>query len=131
MSATTTTLRGRAAAEALMVDACTIKRATGTSTNDTTGVVTPTYSTIYSGKCRIQQTVPVSKPHEVGQAAVWLQRSVLQIPMAAAPALSDDLVTVTSSVLDPNLAGTTYRIRDLGAKTHMTARRYQIEQVTS
>jgi hypothetical protein len=61
MSATTATLRGRLAAEANMVDACTIQRVTGTTTNDTTGVVTPTYTTIYSGKCRMQQTVPVSK----------------------------------------------------------------------
>ena len=131
MSRETTTLRGRAAAESGMVDACTIQRVTGNSTNDTTGVVTPTYSTIYSGKGRVQQTVPVSKPHEVGQAAVWLQRLELQVPMAVTGIASDDLVTITASLLDADLVGRTFHVRELGHKTHMTARRIQLEEVTS
>jgi hypothetical protein len=131
MSATTATLRGRLAAEALMVDSVTIQRVTGTTTNDTTGVVTPTYSTIYSGKCRVQQTVPVSKPHEVGQAAVWLQRLELQVPMAVTGIASDDLVTITASLLDADLVGRTFRVRELGHKSHMTARRVQLEEATS
>jgi hypothetical protein len=131
MSATTAVLAGRRAAERLMVDACTIRRVTGTSTDNVTGVVTPTYTVIYSGKCRVQQQVPVSKPGNVGQAAVWLQRSELQVPMSAPPALSDDRVDITTSALDPNLPGTVYHVRDLGAKTHSTKRVYQIEQATS
>lgn len=131
MTATSVTLRGRLAAEANMVDACTIKRVTGSSTNDNTGVVTPTYSTIYSGKCRIQQTVPVSKPHDVGEAAVWLQRLELQVPMSVTGIASDDLVTITASLLDADLVGRTFHVRELGHKSHMTARRVQIEEVTS
>ena len=131
MSATTAVLAGRRAAEASMVDACTIRRQTGTSTDDTTGVVTPTYSTVYAGKCRVQQKAPASKPGDVAQAAVWLQRSELQLPMSAPPARSDDRVDITASALDPNLPGTVYHVRDVGSKTHSTMRRYQIEQVTS
>jgi hypothetical protein len=81
MSATTATLRGRLAAEANMVDACTIQRVTGTSTNDTIA--------------------------------------------------SDDLVTITASLLDADLVGRTFRVRELGHKSHMTARRVQLEEVTS
>jgi hypothetical protein len=124
-------LRRRLAAEANMVDACTIQRVTGGSTNDTTGVVTPTYSTIYSGKCRVQQVVPIAKPAHVGEAAVWLQRLVLQVPMAVTGIASDDLVTITASLLDADLVGRTFRVRELGHKTHMTARRVQLEEVTS
>lgn len=131
MSAKTATLRGRVAAEALMADACTIKRVTNQSTNDNTAVVTPTYSTIYSGKCRVQQTVPVSKPHDVGEAAVWLQRLELQVPMSVTGIASDDLVTITASALDADLVGRTFHVRELGHKSHMTARRVQIEEVTS
>lgn len=131
MTAQSTVLRGRLAAEALMVDACTIKRVTSFSTNDTTGVVTPTYSTIYSGKCRVQQTVPVSRPHDVGQAAVWLQRLELQVPMSVTGISSDDLVTITASVLDADLVGRIFHVRELGHKSHMTARRVQIEEITS
>lgn len=131
MSATTATLAGRRAAEALMVDACTIKRVTNSSTNDNTAVVTPTYSTVYSGKCRVQQVVPVSRPHDVGEAAVWLQRLTLQLPMSVTGIASDDLVTVTASALDPDLVGRTFHVRELGHKSHMTSRRVQIEEVTS
>lgn len=131
MSATSVVLRGRAAIERLMVDACTIRRPTGSSTDDTTGVVTPTYSTVYSGKCRIQQTVPVSKPDDVGEAHVWLQRLELQVPMSVTGILSDDLVTVTASVLDGDLVGRVFHVRELGHKTHMTSRRVQLEETTS
>jgi hypothetical protein len=131
MSATTAVLAGRRAAEALMVDACTIQRVTGTSTNDTTGVVTPTYSTIYAGKCRVQQIVPVSKPADIGQAQVWLQRLELQVPISVTGIASDDLVTITASLLDADLVGRTFRVRELGHKTHLTARRVQLEEQTS
>jgi hypothetical protein len=131
MSATTAVLAGRRAAEALMVDACTIQRVTGTSTNDTTGVVTPTYSMIYAGKCRVQQIVPVSKPADIGQAQVWLQRLELQVPISVTGIASDDLVTITASLLDADLVGRTFRIRELGHKTHLTARRVQLEEQTS
>jgi Family of unknown function (DUF6093) len=131
MSATTATLRGRAAAENLMIDACTVQRVTGSATNDTTGVVTPTYSTIYTGKCRVQQVVPIAKPANVGEAAVWLQRLVLQLPMSVVGIQSDDLVTITASVLDGDLVGRTFHVRELGHKTHATARRVQLEEITS
>lgn len=131
MSATTAVLAGRRAAEALMVDACTIQRVTGTSTNDTTGVVTPTYSMIYAGKCRVQQIVPVSKPADIGQAQVWLQRLELQVPISVTGIASDDLVTITASLLDADLVGRTFRVRELGHKTHLTARRVQLEEQTS
>jgi hypothetical protein len=131
MSATTAVLAGRRAAEALMVDGCTIQRVTGTSTNDTTGVVTPTYSMIYAGKCRVQQIVPVSKPADIGQAQVWLQRLELQVPISVTGIASDDLVTITASLLDADLVGRTFRVRELGHKTHLTARRVQLEEQTS
>ena len=46
MSVESALARARQAAERLMVDTCTIRRKTGETTNLTTGVVTPTYTTI-------------------------------------------------------------------------------------
>jgi hypothetical protein len=123
-------LRGRLAAESLMVDACTIRRKTEVADPET-GSMTPSYTAIYSGKCRFQQRVPVSKPADVGQAFIWLQRLELQLPMAVTGVASDDLVTATASALDPDLVGRTWHIRELSHKTHQTARRYQAEEVTS
>jgi hypothetical protein len=130
MSARTAVLAGRRAAERLMVDSCTIRRVTSSATDPETGVVTATYLTVYNGKCRVQQKIPVSKPGDVGQAAVWLQRLELQVPMAATGIQSNDLATVTASVLDPDLLNRTWHVRELGHKTHATSRRVQIEEIT-
>src|SRR5437868_1553101 len=130
MSALTATLRGRVAAEALMVDACTVKHLTGSTTDPETGHVTPTYATVYAGKCRVQQRVPVAKPYDVGEAAVWLERLELQVPMSVTGIASNDMVTITASALDADLVGRVFHARELGHKTHATARRFQIEEVT-
>lgn len=130
MSAVTATLAGRRAAEALMVDACTIKHKTGETADPETGATTPAYSMVYSGKCRVQQRVPVAKPSDVGEAALWLERLQLQVPMSVVGISSNDLVTITASALDPDLVGRVFHARELGHKTHMTARRFQIEEVT-
>lgn len=130
MTAQTATLQGRIAAERNMVDACTIQHRTGSTSDPETAVVTPTYSTLYAGKCRVQQKIPVAKPATVGEAALWLERLELQVPTAVTGISSNDLVTITASQLDPDLVGRTFHARELGHKTHMTARRFQIEEVT-
>lgn len=131
MSATSAILRGRAAIERLMVDSCTITRAGTLSTSDATAQVTSTPTVIYSGKCRVQQKVPVSKPGEVAQATIWLQRLELQVPVTVTGVQSDDQVTVTASSLDPDLVSRTWHVRELGHKSHVTCRRLQLEEVTS
>lgn len=123
--------RGRAAIEALMVDACTITRAGALVTDDNTGRVTDSPTTIYSGKCRVQQVAPISKPGEVAQAQVWLQRLTLQVPITVTGVATDDRVTITASALDQDLVGRVFHVRELGHKTHATCRRLQIEEVTS
>lgn len=130
LSLTAALQRGRQAAESLMVDSCLIRRVTGKTTDNTTGVVTPTYATIYQGKCRVQQKAPVAKPADVGQAAVWLQRLELLVPMAVTGVASNDEVQITASVLDPDLPNRTWHVRELWHKTHATCRRLQIEEVT-
>jgi hypothetical protein len=131
MSATSVTLRGRAAALALMVDTCTITRTTGTSTNLQTGAVTPTTSTIYSGVCRVQRLPSggVARPATVGEAQVYQQPLYVQVPTSVAGVLVDDVVTVTASALDPDLVGRTFWVKELGAKTHATAHRLGVEEV--
>jgi hypothetical protein len=52
MSRETATLRGRQMAENGMVDACQIRRQTGETT--TGGVITPTWTSLYDGPCRVQ-----------------------------------------------------------------------------
>lgn len=132
MSAATITLRGRAAAEAMMLDAVTVQHQTGTVTDGETGAVTPTYTTKYTGKAKIQQSNPATTPTVIGEAAVFVGQLTLHLPVTAATATvgPDDLVTVTTCVLDPSLAGATFRLRGPAHKSYATARRFPMVEVS-
>jgi hypothetical protein len=132
LSASSILARGRLAAEALMVDTCTIKRVTGRTTDPETGQVTQTTTTVYGpGKCRVQQQGGISRPHDLGEAQVFLVRLEVQLPVDTSIGVQpDDLVTVLSSSLDPDLPGRVFYVRELAHKTHATARRIQVEEVT-
>jgi Family of unknown function (DUF6093) len=132
MSATSITLRGRIAAEALMIDAVVVKHRTGESTDPDTGVVTPTFSTIYTGKAKIQHggTRPAGTK-ELGQASIQVTHAQLHLPMSATGVQADDTATVTASTLDPELVGKVFVIRAASHKTYLTARRYDMEDVDS
>lgn len=130
MSAASITLAGRAAAERNMVDSVTINRVTGSTPNLQTGAGAQTTSTIYSGKCRVQQRGRLSRPTTVAESYVFQTAYELQLPMSATGILINDIVTVTSSVLDPDLAGRDFWVREEAAKTHATSRRLGIEEVS-
>jgi hypothetical protein len=131
MSAASVLARGRAAAEALMVDACTIRRITSSSTNETTGEVTPTYSTIYAGKCRVQQQAATASGQDAGEAYVLMLALTLQVPMSVTGVRTEDEVTITASVHDPDLVNRVFLVKDLAHKTHATARRIGCTERTS
>ena len=123
--------RGRAAAERLMVDTVVVDRQTGTVRNETTGALEPVYSDpLYEGKARVQQQRTVSEEDTgAGRIVTTLQRE-LQMPITVTGLKVDDRVRVTASV-DPDLAGRTFRVSSLFGKTHATARRVAVEEVTS
>lgn len=131
MSAAGVLARGRAAAERNMVDACVITRRTGESTDPNSGVVTPTLITVYTGRCRIQAGDPHAEPTDAGEAEVLLAQRVLQLPVATSTGIeAGDRVTITASVNDPDLVNRQYVVRGEFAKTHATARRLGIQEVT-
>lgn len=123
--------RGRAAAEALMTDACVIKRVTGEATDANTGVVTPTSSTLYTGKCRVQQRAPSASPATVGEAYALMLQLEVQLPMSVTGLQADDQITITASANDPDLVGRVFVIRDLAHKSHATSRRVGVQERTS
>jgi hypothetical protein len=132
MSRATALARGRTAAELGMVDACTIQRPSGSgTTNPVTGVPSQTYTTLYTGKCRVQQQVAIARQHDVGEDKVWLVRFDLQLPMATSVGLEvGDRVTITTSVNDPDLTGRVFAVNELAHKTEATSRRIGVIEVT-
>lgn len=130
MSVESAILRGRAAAEALMVDACTVTRQTGESVG-TGGVITPTTTELYSGKCRVQIEADTGQGTSVGEAYRIVERRVIQLPMTVTGLAEGDRIEITASALDPELVGKVYAVRDVPAKTHLTSRRVTVQEVTS
>lgn len=131
MTAASLVLRGRRRAESLMVDACEIR------TKPTTGVLDPVTGTrpeqpgalLYSGKCKVQTYEAHEQTPQSGQHAYTVQRYYVHIP-AAVDIPVDARVTITASVLDPNLVGKTYRVAGGLHKSMATANRLLVDEVT-
>lgn len=131
MSAHSVLARGRAAAEALMTDTCTVTAVTGQTTDPETGVVTTTTTTVYTGKCKIQQATAMGQRVRVGEISEILSRVQVHLPVVGSEAVRQGhLVTVTASATDVALVGRVYRIHDEAAKTYATARRFGVEEET-
>jgi hypothetical protein len=132
MSRASVLARGQVAAEASMTDACTIRRPTGGSTDQTTGVRTKTYVSPdpYTGKCRVQVLFVRSQPHDAGEDYVRLLRLQLQLPVAVTGLQVLDEVTITAAAHDADLVGRTFLISDLFHKSEPTARRVEITERT-
>lgn len=122
--------RGRAAAEARMVDACTVQRKTGESEGPG-GVISPTWSQVYAGKCRVQVRTEAGSPADVGEASVIITRHEIHLPISAVGILEGDQVTMTAATYDPDLVGRTYAVRDVLTKSEATARRVTAVEVSS
>jgi hypothetical protein len=131
MSALTVTQRGQAAAEALMLDACTVQHQTGEST-DANGVVTPAYGTaFYTGPCQVQTRTETGQAADVGEAYRIVTRRIVKLPMAVTGVVAGDRIVITAAALDAALAGNVYIARDVEEKTFLTARRVTVLDVTS
>lgn len=119
----------RAAAESLMLDACTIARKTGQATNTGTGVVSDTYGDpFYSGPCKVQARDVDAITPEAGDRAVTVLRMRVDVPMSVEGVEVGDLVTITSSAYDPDLVGRTFRVTAPFHKSFATARRMPVEE---
>jgi len=133
MSRVSVLTRGRAAAEAGMVDACTIRRrAAGGTTDPDTGYPTQTWTSLYTGKCRVQQAQAQAQTEDVGEDHLLLLRLEVQLPTSVVGLEVGDEVTITASAHDADLVGRVFLIHDLAHQTEATARRVQcIERTDS
>lgn len=131
MSRASVLARGQAAAEAGMVDACVIRRRTGSTTDPDTGVSTPAYATLYTGKCRVQNARAEAGREEAGQDFLLVLRLEVQLPVAGTAGLqAGDQITITSATHDADLVGRVFRIHDLAHKSEPTARRVGVIELT-
>lgn len=121
---------GRAAAESLMLDTCTVHRP-GEPVTDGDGNVTPSLALLYTGPCKIQQTLAQSSSPVAGGHRFTVQDSRWDTPVAAGVFQVGDVVTVTDAVLDPQLTGRVFRVTEPFHKTGATAQRTRVEEVVA
>ncbi|HEX5543683.1 MAG TPA: DUF6093 family protein [Micromonospora sp.] len=125
--------RARVAAEAGMVDACTIRRPVAGEDTDGEGNVVTSYADPdpYTGKCRIQQRTVSSAASDVAEDQQVFLTVEVQLPMSVYGLQIGDEVHVTASVSDPDLPGRVFRVTSLAHKTDASARRVQCTERTA
>ena len=123
--------RGRRLAERLMVDQCIIQHQTGLVTDPATGVVSPAYATIYTGKCKVQTFTNRELLKSAGEYQFVIQRYEVQVPVSAVGVQVNDEVVITATEFDPDLVGRSYRVVGLMNKSQATARRLGVEEMPS
>lgn len=130
MSRETVLARGRAFLFAALVDTCRIERVTGESTNQTTGVVTKTWATVYQGPCRIQApTANRAGPANIAEATVRLPPAELQLPVVGTENVTfDQRVTVLTCVNDTEMVNRVYFVAGISHKSHATTRKLPLTE---
>lgn len=123
-------LKGREAAESLMVDTCIIDRPGEPVTDPESGAVTPSYTPVYEGKCKVQQTLAQSSSKEAGGAVFNAQTSRVDLPIGVGPIRTGDRVRMTAARFNPALVGNVYRVKELFEKSWPTAQRIPVEELT-
>lgn len=126
--------RGRARALELMTDTCTVRRAGAPSTDGTTGVVTPSWTTLYSGICRVQETGSIGGNEPADVAAVdsaYTATMIVTLPMSATGIRPGDQISMGTSEFDTDLPSRVMTIVRVQHKSHATARRLWAEDLQS
>lgn len=132
MTADSVLARARVAMEALMVDTCTVKRLVPNPyTNPETGQMAKLYTTLYSGKCRVQRRTFFDRPHEIGEDFVLMLAVEVQLPMSFVGGTAEDIITMVYSVYDPDLVGRDFSVKGISHKSHAASRRFQCVEINS
>jgi hypothetical protein len=113
-----------------MVDTCTVRRETGTATDDFSGETVTTYMPLYDGPCEVKQVQALPETHEAGEDYVVLSRLQLKLPTSATGLQVGDEVVMNTSAHDPDLPGRVLLIRGPAKGSHITARRFEVTERT-
>jgi hypothetical protein len=131
MTALDATLRGREAAESLMLDTCTITRLGEPVFSEATGQFTSTSTEVYAGKCKVQSKDSATAKPEVGEHTFTVVSRQVHIPANAADVRDGDVVTITASRLNAFTVGKQYRVSGFTPDTFDTAFRLPVKEVMS
>lgn len=132
MSAESTTLAGRAAAERLMTDTAAVtaqpvKGALNEHGEYDDGQPTP----LYEGACKVKVTDTLNQDVNVQGRLLIVQRLNVDFPINDATIFAPGThVTMTASRTDTALVGRKFRTTGPHSQTYATARRYPVEEIS-
>lgn len=134
ISADAVTLRGRLAAEALMVDSCVVERLAGTVTDPVTGKVTEVWEPVYGAlpggaKCKVQGRSAVAVEPVAAGHRFTIEQLMIHLPVSA-KSQTNDRVTVIAARMDEDLIGLQFRLTELARGSYRTADRWNVDLVT-
>lgn len=128
------TVRGRQAAERLMVDVCRIERPSDDPVTDpVTGVVSRAVVLVYEGKCKIQQQSWQQlgeSQREAGEHFYDVLVPTLHLPISVPAVQTDDRITILTS-FDPLNVGRVFRFLSGTRKTYQTSIRVRVAEILS
>jgi hypothetical protein len=133
MTALDAALAGQVAAEAQMLDSCTI--IAPVSSKGTWDETTMTYTggtagaTVYSGKCKVQIT-PQSPAQAETVGAMWPAQVIdVHLPVSGSEdVVQHCIVTIDSAVIDQALVGRQFTVDGQFYKSYPTARRLRCRE---
>ena len=122
---------GHAAAPSPMTDPCTVTRFASHVLNETTLVYADTYTTVYTGVCRVKGTALQDQASNAGERPAVTREYDVSLPVSAIAVAVDDLITITASQLDAVQPGLTLRVLGVLHGSQITARRMRCQEVTA
>lgn len=132
MNAVRALQRGRARAESLMIDTCTITRRSGQlATDPVTGKTTAVSIPVYTGKCKVQSKNGSTASPEAGEHSYTVVSRQVHIPANAADVKDGDLVTITASALNDYSVGKKYVVEGFTPDSYDTAARLPVKELTA
>lgn len=121
---------GRDAAERLMTDTVRVSRpSTAAVTDPVTGVVEYPSAAFYEGRGRVQARQLDSQEAGNGGQFFTVSDFTLQLPYDT-DLEPGDVAEVLASETDPLMVGRVFSVESIPRKTHMTAVRASVEEVT-
>ena len=85
---------------------------------------------MYDGKCKLQSATAQAASPVAGGHVFTVENLQLHLPVATS-LNTGDTATITASLLDPSLAGLTFRLVELARGSQRTAARWNVELVTA
>lgn len=123
--------RARDLAESLMQSTVQIRRKTGTTRDEDTGQLVPTWVVVYEGPGRVRFGNSQPRDLDASGQRVVEQSPVVSLPISTSAGVHvDDEGEVLSNPADPGIVGLRFRIAGLHAQTHASARRFPVEVFT-